>query len=67
MVFGFAYQKANQLIQEAFADNTITPIAIGAVLTTGSFLQTVSLISIFLAATFIAALFLLETEGKILS
>ena len=47
--------------------NTVAPIAIGAVLATGSFLQTVSFISIFLAATFIAALFLPETEGQILS
>jgi len=47
--------------------NTIAPIEIGAVLAAGSFLQTVSFISIFLAATFIAAFFLPETEGQVLS
>lgn len=47
--------------------NSIAPIAIGAVLAGGSFLQTVSFISIFLAITFVAALFLKETEGEILT
>lgn len=47
--------------------NSIAPIAIGAVLAGGTFLQTVSFISIFLAITFVAALFLKETEGEILT
>ncbi len=47
--------------------NSIAPIAIGAVLAGGSFLQTVSFISLFLAITFIAALFLKETEGEVLT
>ncbi len=46
--------------------NAVAPIAIGAMLATSSFLQTVSFISAFLAATFVAALFLPETEGKVL-
>jgi len=46
--------------------NAIAPIAIGALLVTGSFLQTVSFISAFLAASFIATLFLPETEGRVL-
>lgn len=46
--------------------NAIAPVAIGALLVTSSFLETVSFISAFLAATFIAALFLPETEGRIL-
>ncbi len=44
--------------------NTIAPVAIGAVIVTGSFAITVAFISVFLAVTFIAALFLPETEGK---
>ena len=46
--------------------NSIAPIAIGAMLASGSFLQTVVFISSFLAVTFVAALFLPETEGQIL-
>lgn len=46
--------------------NAIAPIVIGSMLATNSFLQTVSFISAFLAATFVAALFLPETEGEIL-
>ena len=46
--------------------NSIAPIAIGTVLATSSFLQTVSFISLFLAVTFIAALLLPETEGHAL-
>jgi putative MFS transporter len=46
--------------------NAIAPIVIGAMLTSATFLQTVSFISAFLAATFITAMFLPETEGKIL-
>ncbi|MEM9013469.1 MAG: MFS transporter [Pseudomonadota bacterium] len=44
--------------------NTIAPIAIGAILVTGSFTTTVAFISSFLAVTFVTALFLPETEGK---
>lgn len=44
--------------------NAVAPIAIGAVLAGGSFVQTVSFISLFLAITFVAAVFLPETEGK---
>ena len=47
--------------------NAVAPIAIGAVLAGGSFLLTVSFISLFLAGTFVAALFLPETEGEILT
>lgn len=46
--------------------NAVAPIIIGAMLTTSSFLQTVTFISAFLAATFVGALFLPETEGKVL-
>lgn len=46
--------------------NAIAPVAIGALLVTSSFLETVSFISAFLAATFVATLFLPETEGHIL-
>jgi putative MFS transporter len=46
--------------------NAIAPITIGAMLTTSSFLQTVTFISAFLAATFVGALFLPETEGRVL-
>ena len=46
--------------------NSIAPIAIGAMLGSGSFLQTVVFISCFLAITFITALFLPETEGEML-
>ena len=47
--------------------NSIAPIAIGAMLANSSFLQTVVFISIFFGITFISALFLPETEGKVLS
>jgi putative MFS transporter len=46
--------------------NSVAPIAIGAMLATRSFLETVSFISAFLGCTFIATLFLPETEGKAL-
>lgn len=46
--------------------NSIAPIAIGAMLASRSFLETVVFISSFLAITFVAALFLPETEGKVL-
>lgn len=47
--------------------NAIAPIAIGSILTTSSFLQTVSFITMFLAVTFFASLCLPETEGKALA
>jgi len=47
--------------------NAIAPIAIGSILTTSSFLQTVSFITMFLAVTFLSALYLPETEGKVLA
>ena len=59
---GVAWGVMNQRVA-----NTIAPIVIGAVLASGSFLQTVSFISVFLAITFVAALFLPETEGEILT
>lgn len=46
--------------------NAVAPVVIGAMLITSSFIQIVSFISLFLAATFVTALFLPETEGKIL-
>jgi len=46
--------------------NAIAPIAIGGVLATSNFVQTVSFITLFLAVTFIASLFLPETEGEAL-
>lgn len=46
--------------------NSVAPIAVGAMLATSSFLQTVTFISAFLAATFLTTLFLPETEGHIL-
>ncbi|MDJ0653853.1 MAG: MFS transporter [Xanthomonadales bacterium] len=46
--------------------NAVAPIAIGAILASASFLQTVSFITLFLAVTFVASLFLPETEGKAL-
>ena len=46
--------------------NAIAPVVIGAMLATSSFLQIVSFISAFLAATFVTAIFLPETEGKVL-
>ena len=49
------------------AANAIAPIAIGGVLATSSFFQTVSFITLFLAVTFFASLFLPETEGEALS
>lgn len=47
--------------------NAIAPIAIGAVLLSATFLETVLFISAFLAVTFVCALFLPETEGTTLS
>ncbi|MFK7886728.1 MAG: MFS transporter [Gammaproteobacteria bacterium] len=47
--------------------NSIAPIAIGAILVTSSFVQTVAFIALFLAITFVASLFLPETEGKALA
>ena len=47
--------------------NTIAPVAIGALLVSGTFTGTVVFISAFLAATALAALFLPETEGKSLT
>jgi putative MFS transporter len=47
--------------------NAIAPVAMGGILATASFLQAVSFIAMFLAATFIAALYLPETEGKALA
>ncbi len=47
--------------------NAIAPIAIGSILATSNFLQTVSFITMFLAVTFVAALFLPETEGETLT
>lgn len=47
--------------------NAIAPIAIGSILATSNFLQTVSFITMFLAVTFVAALFLPETEGETLA
>ncbi|MEO1246824.1 MAG: MFS transporter [Pseudomonadota bacterium] len=44
--------------------NSLAPVVIGAMLATSSFLETVAFISAFLAVTFVAALFLPETEGK---
>ncbi len=46
--------------------NSVAPIAIGSMLATSSFFQTVVFISVFLAVTFVAAAFLPETEGKAL-
>jgi putative MFS transporter len=46
--------------------NAVAPVAIGAMLATSSFLQTVTFISIFLAVTFVAATLLPETEGETL-
>jgi putative MFS transporter len=46
--------------------NALAPVVIGAMLATSSFLQIVSFISAFLAATFVTAIFLPETEGEIL-
>ncbi len=46
--------------------NAAAPLVIGEMLVTGSFMYTVGFISAFLVATFIAALFLPETEGEIL-
>ena len=47
--------------------NAIAPIAIGGVLATSNFMQTVSFITLFLAVTFVASLFLPETEGEALA
>lgn len=46
--------------------NAVAPIAIGSMLASSTFLQTVTFISTFLAVTFVGALFLPEMEGKIL-
>ncbi len=46
--------------------NAAAPVVIGAMLVTSSFMFTVAFISAFLAATFIAATFLPETEGQVL-
>lgn len=46
--------------------NAIAPIAIGGMLATSNFLQTVVFISSFLAATFVTAALLPETEGRTL-
>ena len=47
--------------------NTIAPVAIGAILVSGTFTGTVAFISVFLAVTAVASLFLPETEGKSLT
>ena len=47
--------------------NAVAPIAIGSILATSNFLQTVSFITMFLAVTFVASLFLPETEGETLA
>ena len=47
--------------------NAIAPIAIGAMLATSNFLQTVTFITLFLAITFLASVFLPETEGEALT
>ncbi len=47
--------------------NAVAPVAIGAMLASANFLQTVTFISAFLAVTFVCALFLPETEGKTLT
>lgn len=46
--------------------NSLAPLVIGAMLVSTGFLQTVAFISAFLAVSFFAAIFLPETEGKIL-
>lgn len=46
--------------------NAIAPVAIGAMLASRGFVETVSFIAAFLGCTFVAALFLPETEGKAL-
>jgi len=67
---GEIYDTANRAAGSAWGvmlqrvANTIAPVAIGAILAAGSFTTTVAFISLFLAATFVAALFLPETEGK---
>lgn len=47
--------------------NAAAPVVIGAMLVTSSFMFTVMFITAFLAATFIAAMFLPETEGQVLN
>lgn len=59
---GFAWGMSIQRVANALA-----PIIIGSMLVSSSFLQTVIFISSFLAVTFFAAMFLPETEGKILT
>ena len=67
---GEIYDTANRAAGAAWGvmlqrvANTIAPIAIGAILVTGSFAVTVAFISVFLAVTFFASLLLPETEGK---
>lgn len=46
--------------------NAAAPVVIGALLVTSSFMVTVAFISAFLAVTFVAAMFLPETEGQAL-
>jgi putative MFS transporter len=58
---GFAWGVSIQRVANALA-----PVIIGAMLVSSSFMQTVAFISAFLAVTFFAAMFLPETEGKIL-
>lgn len=59
---GFAWGVTTQRVA-----NSLAPVVIGAMLVSASFLQTVVFISTFLAISFIAAIFLPETEGKTLS
>lgn len=47
--------------------NAIAPIAIGTMLATSNFLETVTFITMFLAITFVASIFLPETEGEALT
>ena len=47
--------------------NAVAPIVIGAMMVRTSFNGTVAFITCFLAITFVAAIFLRETEGEILS
>lgn len=58
---GYAWGVAAQRIA-----NAVAPVVIGTMLASSSFLQTVTFISTFLAVTFFTAMFLPETEGKIL-
>jgi putative MFS transporter len=58
---GFAWGVSAQRVA-----NAVAPVIIGAMLGSSSFLQTVTFISTFLAITLFAAMFLPETEGKVL-